>query len=58
MERGDLPHGAVFHEALNVGHFARGPERIDDLPICGIPPDQENFARSHGADTRREPRAL
>jgi len=53
MERGDLPPGAVLHEALHVGHFAGVDERLDDLPVGGIPPDQQNFTRCHGADTRR-----
>src|ERR1039457_159526 len=47
MQRGDLPRGAVFDEAPDVGHFAGIHKWMDDLPVCGIPPDQENLTRSH-----------
>ena len=39
------PHGAVFDEPLDVGHFAGIHERMDDLPIGRIPSDQQNFTR-------------
>ena len=42
MQRRDLPHRAVFHQPLDVGHFARVHQRMDDLPVGGIPPDQQN----------------
>jgi hypothetical protein len=50
MQCRNLPHGAAFDEALDVGHFASVHERMDDLPVGGIPPDQENFARGHSGD--------
>ena len=45
MERRDLPCSAVFDEALDVGHFAGIDQRMDRLPVRGIPSDQENFTR-------------
>ncbi len=42
MQGGDLPGDAVLDQALDVGHFAGVHERMDDLPVGGIPPDQEN----------------
>ena len=51
MQRGDLPRGAVFDQALDVGHFAGVHERTDDLPVGGVPPDQKNFTRGHLEDS-------
>jgi hypothetical protein len=55
MQGGDLPGGAVFDEAADVGHFAGIHEGMDDLPVGGIPPDQKDFTWGHGEDHRAEP---
>ena len=34
---------APFDQPLDVGHFARIHERMDDLPVRGVPSDQERL---------------
>lgn len=45
MQCGDLPHRAIFDQALDVRHFAGVHQRIDHFPVGCIPADQQNPAR-------------
>ena len=45
LEGGDVAHDALLDETGEVGHFSGVEQRMDDLPVGGIPADEENFAR-------------
>jgi hypothetical protein len=53
MKRGNLPSRSVFDQPLDVGHFARVHQRMDDLPVGGIPPDEKNFRAAHILNYKR-----
>jgi hypothetical protein len=42
-ESGELRHRPAFDEAPDVGHLARVHQRMDDLPVGGVPADEEDF---------------
>ena len=39
-----LPHHSPFNHGLEDRHFPGVEHGIDDLPIGGIPPNQEDFS--------------
>ena len=45
LEGGDVTHDAALKEAGEVGHFPGVEQRVDDLPIGGVPSDEEDLAR-------------
>jgi hypothetical protein len=45
LEGGDVAHDALLKEADEVGHFPGVEQRVDDLPVGGVPADEEDFAR-------------
>ena len=45
MQRGNRSRGAIPDEALDIGHFSGVHEGMDDLPVGGIPADQEDLGR-------------
>ena len=54
MQGSYLAGGAVFDEALDIGHLARIHEWMDDFPIGRIPSDQEKFTFRHSLRGRNE----
>ncbi len=44
LEGGDVAHHAFFKKARKVGHFAGVEQRVDDLPVRGVPADEQHFA--------------
>ena len=45
LEGGDVAHDALLQEAGEVGHFPGVEQRVDDLPIGGVPADEQDLAR-------------
>ncbi len=44
LEGGDVAHHALLKEAGEVGHLAGIEQRMDDLPVGGVPADEQDFA--------------
>ena len=44
LERGDVSHHTLLREAGEVGHFPGVEKRVDDLPVGGVPADEEDIA--------------
>ena len=43
VEGGHVAHHPVVDKAFQVGHLARVHQRIDHLPIGGVPTDQQHL---------------
>ena len=48
LEGGDVSHDAFFKKAREVGHFAGVEQRVDDLPVRGVPADEQDLASGGG----------
>ena len=45
LEGGDVSANSFFDQPGQIGHFANVNERHDDLPVGGVPADEEYLAR-------------